>query len=175
MLTVADQQVGFFDAAELCHVVPEYSFYALLAEHGTRIVRNEDFEERDDAHAHRLASLEDEVAPAAVKALLGAPSDVDHAWVLAAVAAAELVADPGGMAVVVGGLDEQAAGVAGAGLGDRALAALGARGVLAGHDAEEGRQSVGVVAPSGRVLGREGAHASRHLCHLRQSSASSRA
>ena len=52
MLTVADQQVGFFDAAELCgHVVPEDSFYALLAEHGTRIVCDEDFE---DCYAERL-------------------------------------------------------------------------------------------------------------------------
>ncbi len=44
MLTVADQQVGMFDAAELCgQVVPEDSFYALLAEHGHRLVRDQDF------------------------------------------------------------------------------------------------------------------------------------
>jgi transposase len=44
MLTVADRQVGLFDAAELCgQAVPGDSFYALLAEHGDRIVRDEDF------------------------------------------------------------------------------------------------------------------------------------
>ena len=37
-------QVGFFDAAELARPLPEGSFFALLAEHGDRIVRDEDFE-----------------------------------------------------------------------------------------------------------------------------------
>jgi transposase len=36
-------QVGFLDAAELVRPLPEGSFYALLAEHGHRIVRDEDF------------------------------------------------------------------------------------------------------------------------------------
>jgi hypothetical protein len=71
--------------------------------------------ERDNAHPDRLAPLEHEVAPAAVKALLGTPGDIDRPRVLAALAAAELVADPGRVAVVVGGLDQQAPGMAGAG------------------------------------------------------------
>jgi hypothetical protein len=37
--------VGFFDAAELARPLPEGSFFALLAEHGHRIVRDEDFAE----------------------------------------------------------------------------------------------------------------------------------
>lgn len=36
-------QVGFFDAAELARPLPSGSFFALLAEHGDRIVRDEDF------------------------------------------------------------------------------------------------------------------------------------
>ena len=68
--------------------------------------------ERDDAHADRLAPLAGELVPAAVKTLLGAPGDIDHARVLAALAAPELVADPRWVAVVVGSLNEQAPGVA---------------------------------------------------------------
>jgi transposase len=44
MLSTADRQVGMFDAAPLCQgLVGEGSFYALLAEHGDRIVRDADF------------------------------------------------------------------------------------------------------------------------------------
>lgn len=44
MLSVADsRQQGFFDAAWCGDVVPRDSFYSLLAEHGERIVRDEDF------------------------------------------------------------------------------------------------------------------------------------
>jgi transposase len=44
VLSVADRQVGLFDAAPLCRgLLGEDSFYALLAEHGDRIVRDEDF------------------------------------------------------------------------------------------------------------------------------------
>jgi hypothetical protein len=43
VLSSASGQVGFFDAAELARPLPEGSFYALLAEHGHRIVRDEDF------------------------------------------------------------------------------------------------------------------------------------
>jgi transposase len=43
MLSMATGQVGFFDAAELVGPLPEGSFFALLAEHGERIVRDEDF------------------------------------------------------------------------------------------------------------------------------------
>jgi transposase len=43
MLSTTTGQVGFFDAAELIGPAPEGSFFALLAEHGERIVRDEDF------------------------------------------------------------------------------------------------------------------------------------
>src|SRR3954453_4759167 len=43
MLSSASGQVGFFDATELVGPLPGGSFFALLAEHGHRIVRDEDF------------------------------------------------------------------------------------------------------------------------------------
>jgi transposase len=43
MLSTTTGQVGFFDAVELIGPLPEGSFFALLAEHGERIVRDEDF------------------------------------------------------------------------------------------------------------------------------------
>src|SRR5215203_2425567 len=43
MLATTSGQVGFFDAAELARPLPEGSFFALLAEHGDRIVCDEDF------------------------------------------------------------------------------------------------------------------------------------
>jgi transposase len=43
MLSTTTGQVGFFDAAGLVGPLPEGSFFALLAEHGERIVRDEDF------------------------------------------------------------------------------------------------------------------------------------
>ena len=43
MLTVADRQQGLFDAGWCWELLPEDSIYALLAEHGDRIVRDEDF------------------------------------------------------------------------------------------------------------------------------------
>ncbi len=43
MLSMTSGQVGFFDVAELVGPLPEGSFFALLAEHGGRIVRDEDF------------------------------------------------------------------------------------------------------------------------------------
>jgi transposase len=45
MLAVADRQRGLFDAAWCSDLLPEDSFYALLAEHGDRVVRDEDFAE----------------------------------------------------------------------------------------------------------------------------------
>ena len=45
MLSVADRQQGFFDVAWCSDLLPEGSIYALLAEHGDRIVRDEDFAE----------------------------------------------------------------------------------------------------------------------------------
>jgi transposase len=43
MLSTTTGQVGFFDAAELMGPAPQGSFFSLLAEHGERIVRDEDF------------------------------------------------------------------------------------------------------------------------------------
>jgi transposase len=45
MLATADGQRGFFDAAWCAGLLAEHSIYALLAEHGERIVRDEDFAE----------------------------------------------------------------------------------------------------------------------------------
>lgn len=45
MLATQSGQVGMFDAAVLARPLPEGSFFALLAEHGDRIVRDEDFAE----------------------------------------------------------------------------------------------------------------------------------
>jgi len=46
VLTVADRaQQGFFDASICASIVPEESIYALLAEHGERLVSDEDFAE----------------------------------------------------------------------------------------------------------------------------------
>jgi transposase len=45
MLATRSAQVGMFDAAVLARPLPEGSFFALLAEHGDRIVRDEDFAE----------------------------------------------------------------------------------------------------------------------------------
>jgi hypothetical protein len=43
MLAVADRQQGFLGAAWCSDLLPDDSIYALLAEHGDRIVRDEDF------------------------------------------------------------------------------------------------------------------------------------
>jgi transposase len=43
MLATRDRQRGFFDAAWCSGLLPEDSIYALLAEHGDRVVRDEDF------------------------------------------------------------------------------------------------------------------------------------
>jgi hypothetical protein len=45
MLAVADRQRGLFDAAWCSCLLPEGSIHSLLAEHGDRIVRDEDFAE----------------------------------------------------------------------------------------------------------------------------------
>ena len=71
-----------------------------------------------------------ELAPARVEPSLRAPGDVDDLRCLPALAALERFADHGPAAVVVGRLDQQPAGVGGAGLGDRPESALAAGGVL---------------------------------------------
>ena len=60
-------------------------------------------------------------------------------------AALERFADDGSAAVVVRGLDEQSAGVGGAGLGDRPEPALLAGGVFGGNDPEVGGELVGMI------------------------------
>ena len=45
MLAIQSAQVGMFDAAVVMGPLPEGSFYALLAEHGDRVVRDADFVE----------------------------------------------------------------------------------------------------------------------------------
>src|SRR4051794_32150606 len=77
-----------------------------------------------------LAALCVEPAPGAVQALLGLPGDRDHVGGLAGLALRELAARPGAWPVVPSGLDEQAARVARARLGDRAQPALVAGRVL---------------------------------------------
>jgi hypothetical protein len=51
MLAMASGQVGMFDAAVLARPLPEGSFFALLAEHGDRVVRDEDFA---DCYSQRM-------------------------------------------------------------------------------------------------------------------------
>lgn len=74
---------------------------------------------------------------------MGTPGQVDGPGLGAVVAAHHRAADAGWAAVVAGGLDEQSAAQRGAGLGDRALAALVAAGVLRGDQAEVGAQRPG--------------------------------
>src|SRR5215211_6609764 len=81
--------------------------------------------DRDRDHAGGLAPPVSQLLPARVQAALGTPGDLDHAWVLAGLAAGEHVADSGRVAVVVGCLDQQPPRVGGPGLGDRSLPALG--------------------------------------------------
>src|SRR4051812_35644111 len=45
MLATVSCQLGFLDAAEIARPLPAGSFFALLAEHGDRIVRDADFAE----------------------------------------------------------------------------------------------------------------------------------
>src|SRR4051794_41781648 len=45
MLAGSDRQQGFFDAAWCAGLLAENSIYSLLAKHGERIVRDEDFAE----------------------------------------------------------------------------------------------------------------------------------
>ena len=71
-----------------------------------------------------------ELAPAGVEPALRMPGDVDDLGCLPALAALERFTDRGAAAVVVGRLDQQPAGVGGAGLGDRPEPALSAGGVL---------------------------------------------
>jgi transposase len=53
VLARSDGQRGFFDAAWCSGLLPQRSIYALLAEHGDRIVCDEDFAECYSASAGR--------------------------------------------------------------------------------------------------------------------------
>ena len=86
-----------------------------------------------------------ELAPAGVQSALRFPGDVDDLGCVAALATLERFADYGPAAVVVGGLDQQSAGVGGAGLGDRPEPSLLAGSVLAGDDPEVGGELVGMI------------------------------
>ena len=55
MLAGSERQQGFFDAAWCAGLWAENSIYALLANHGDRIVRDEDFAESVDAALSPLA------------------------------------------------------------------------------------------------------------------------
>ncbi len=92
--------------------------------------------DRDGDDRVALAALLLECLPALVEPPLGTPADLDHARMLAALTHAELVGDTRRAPIVPGRLNEQAARVLGAGLRDRTLAALLARGVLARDDTE---------------------------------------
>ncbi len=94
---------------------------------------------------------------------LAAPRDLYDTGVLANLARLEAETDDRPVAVVVGGLHQQPAGVRWAGLGDLPLGALIVRGVLARHHAEEPGQQrglceavkVGVSSPFGGESERE--------------------
>jgi hypothetical protein len=86
-----------------------------------------------------------ELAPAGVESSLRAPGDVDDLGCLSALAALERFTDRRAATVVVGSLDQQPAGVGGAGLGDRPEPALRAGRVLARDDPEVGGELVGMI------------------------------
>ena len=75
----------------------------------------------DDRFA--FAALVVEAAPEVMQPLLRSPCDRDHGGGLVLLAVLERWPEPRWAAVVPGGLDQQPAGVLGAGLGDRSLAA----------------------------------------------------
>jgi hypothetical protein len=108
-----------------------------LPEEGGKLARAGD---RD--FPHRLSPFERERAPAAVEAALRAPGDLADPRVLTGLSARESFVEAWLVAVVVCGLDEQAAAVGGAGLDDAALATLLVGGALARDEPEvAGEQS----------------------------------
>src|SRR4051812_50154554 len=86
--------------------------------------------DRDDAGG--LAALVVQVLPAGVQAPLGAPGDLDDAWVLAVLAGGERLADARRVSVVGGGLDEQGGGGGRGGPGGRGPPGLGIGGGFGG-------------------------------------------
>ena len=72
-----------------------------------------------------LAATSAEMGPARIHPLLSAPSDRSDTWVLAGLAGGDRLTDCRTVAVVVGGFDEEPAGVRWAGFGDLALHPFG--------------------------------------------------
>ena len=96
----------------------------------------------DDGLLGRLSS-KSETQEASVEAIVGAIGKGDHVGRLPFAPASEGEADRGPMAVMPGGLDEEASCVGVAGSGDRAaLLRLSTR-VFAGDEAEEGHERTG--------------------------------
>ena len=93
--------------------------------------------DRRDRHVRVLAARHEPTSPLA-QAHLGLPGDVLDVLRQSLEPLLHRLGDFGGMAVGPGAFDEHAAGVAVASLGDRALPAGGAAGVLGGDEADEG-------------------------------------
>ncbi|MGH7485363.1 MAG: hypothetical protein ACREMY_07115, partial [bacterium] len=81
--------------------------------------------------------------PTAVKTLLGAPGALDHRRVSPSLSPGQLIADPGLEPGVPGGLDQEAANVGVADLGDRTPRTLLPRGMLAWHQSDEAHEPLG--------------------------------
>jgi hypothetical protein len=121
-------------------------FGRLLLEHGCLPEEADEFARAGDRdHPGRLPAPKRERAPAGMQAPLGPPGDLADAGILAGLPRRQAFVQARLVPVVVGGLNEQAAAVGGPGLGDRALAAPVVGGVLARHEADEGRGQPGVA------------------------------
>src|ERR671918_1756432 len=110
--------------------------------------------DRDRDDAGRLAAPVAQQLPAGVEPALDAPGVVDQRGVLAALADRELAADRRREPVVQRRLDQQPAGVGGAGLGDLAQPAGLAGAVLGRDQADIAGERVGMLeAPPVTDLG----------------------
>jgi len=98
----------------------------------------------DRDHRAPLATLLVEPLPALVQLALGSPGSVEHARVMTALPVRELGGQPQRGAVLPGRLYQQAPRVLGPGPGDRALPALLAGRLFAGHHAQVARKQTWV-------------------------------
>ena len=112
------------------------------------------------------------VVPALVQAALGAPGDLDRARVLAALATRDRGPDRRPVAVVVGSLDQEPAGVHRSGLDDRALAALGVGGAHRSGRSPETQRAAWVESVQSRGPRRTARRPS--TCRSRENSAAAR-
>ena len=96
----------------------------------------------DDGFLGRFSS-EGETHEASVQPIMGAIGESDHTGGLSLAPASEREADRGSMAVMPGGLDEEASRVGVAGSGDGAAVLRVAARVFAGDEAEEGHEGAG--------------------------------